>query len=155
MVMLELAPRQLQAQINNHVSELDKAIEIERLRLESKQLDNAMLVIHGAATVLALRGQGDQVVEIDRPTIEVIDDRSKAKFEGQTTKQLADYCNAKFGTKFKSGAEVVRMLKSAGFQDLIATTPRAVLQDYIPMENIDTALRVLTEGNRQKLIGER
>lgn len=49
MVMLELAPHQLKAQVDAHVSEVDKLLEIERLRYKTQELHGSMLTMQEAA----------------------------------------------------------------------------------------------------------
>lgn len=132
---------------------LDKMIEFEKLRLKNNELDHAMLTLHGAPTVLALRGMADQVIEVDKPTIDVIDNRHNVRFNGQTLPQIKDYIAKKYGIKFKFGADIRRKLEKAGRGDLIAQTPRTILADYIPDENLEEAYRILQSGSRQLLIG--
>jgi hypothetical protein len=141
-------------QQQDKLAELRMCNENLKMQLQWASVQDTRIAIHGLPVALMLEGKSDAVIEVDRPTIEVIDQNSKAIFKGQTTKQLADYCNKKMGTRYKSGAEVARKLKAAGRQDLIATTPRAVLQDYVPIENLHEAINVLAAGDRQKLVGE-
>jgi len=51
-------------------------------------------------------------------------------------------------------ADLKRALIQFGGQDLIAQTPRTVTGKYVPKEFLDEAYRLLTNGDRQKLIGE-
>lgn len=122
--------------------------------LQSKQLDNSMLTMHGAPVVLALRGMSDQVVETEKKTVEVIDEKTGAKFEGMTLKQLKDYLAQRYGNKYKSGADIKRYLERHKADGLIAQIPRRVLAEYIPAEFVDEAVKILTSGSRQRLIGE-
>lgn len=122
--------------------------------LSAKQLDNTMLTLHGAPTVLALRGCQDQIVEIEKPTIEVIDEKSGARFKGMSTTDVVKYVSKMHGFKYKSGADVKRYIESSGNGHLLAQTPRRILTDYIPEENIEEVIKLLTSGNRQLLLGE-
>ena len=122
--------------------------------LESKKVDNAMLTMHGAPVVLALRGMSNQVIEQEKRTTEVIDEKTGARFYGMTATQLKDLIAQKYGIKYKSGAEIIRYLESQDMGHLVAQTPRRVLSDYIPDEFVDEAVKVLTTGNRQMLLGE-
>ncbi len=135
-------------------SALEKQNAILEKELMLRQLDNTMLTLHGAPTVLALRGCQDQVIEVEKPTLEVIDQKSGARFKGMTTADMVKYISRKNGIKYKSGADVKRFLESSGNAHLLAQTPRRVLADYIPEENIEEAIKILTSGNRQLLLGE-
>jgi len=139
---------------NDRIRELELANE--NLRMQKAILDrqDTMLILHGAPTVLALMGRSDQVVETDRPTIEVIDEKHNVRFKGQTVTQVGDHLAKRFGIKFKSGADVKRRLERLGRGDLIAQTPRSILADYIPDENLAETYRILGAEDRQRLIGE-
>ena len=115
-----------------------------------------MLTLHGAATVLALRGQENQLVEVEKPVVEVIDKRhnQNIKFTGQTLTQIKDYLKDKYGVKFKSGNEIKLRLQKLGREDLIAQTPRSILSDYVPTQYLQEVYQLLTGGNRQMLLGE-
>ena len=139
---------------NDRIRELELANE--NLRMQKAILDrqDTMLILHGAPIVLALMGRSDQIVETDRPTIEVIDEKHNVRFKGQTVKQVAEHLASNCGIKIKSGAEVRRCLERAGRSDLIAQTPRSILADYIPDENLAETYRILGAEDRQRLIGE-
>jgi hypothetical protein len=127
---------------------LDKKIELLKLQ-------QSMLTMHGAPIVLALAGKEDQIVEVEKPTIEVIDNRYNVSFKGQTTAQLASYSNKMFGTKFKNGADLVKFLKAHGIDNVIAKTLRTVTQDYIPEDFEKQVLQAIKNNtNRQILLGE-
>ncbi|ELS01160.1 KilA-N domain-containing protein [Xenococcus sp. PCC 7305] len=146
------------------IDPIDKMIELEKLKKEtakytkeSKELDQAMLVMHGKETVLALRGCVDQVVEVEKPTIEVIDERHNLKYAGQTLKQIASYLNKTRGYSLKSGGHVERILEEAGEQGLIGTIPRTAPAKYVPEENLPEAVNAviaIVESKRQLLLGE-
>jgi hypothetical protein len=134
---------------------LDKQIKLGEQQLRLAELQNTMLTLHGAPTVLALAGKEDQVVEVEKPVIEVIDKRYNVKFKGQTTSQLAKYSNQMYGTKFKSGADLVKFLKAHGKEKVIANTLRTVTQDYIPEDFEKEVLQTIKNNTqRQILLGE-
>lgn len=130
--------------------------ELEALRLQVKlrELDNTMLVLHGKETVLALRGLSDQIVQSDRPILEVINPKTGQHFAGQTCKQVAEYIQKRTGKRLKSGAEVERFLRTVGRDDLIQYIERPAKQACIPKENLQEVYDLLTDGDRQRLIGE-
>jgi len=139
---------------NDRIRELELANENLRMQKEILDRQDTMLILHGAPTVLALMGRSDQVVETDRPTIEVIDEKHNIRFKGQTVKQIAEHLSNNYGMKIKNGAEVRKRLERAGRSDLIAQTPRSILADYIPDENLAETYRILGAEDRQRLIGE-
>jgi hypothetical protein len=124
-------------------------------KIEMLKLQQTMLAMHGAPIVLALAGKEDQIVEVEKPTIEVIDNRYNVRFKGQTTKQFARYSNKMFGTKFKDGGDLVRFLKARGKGNVVASTLRTVTQDYIPEDFEKEVLQTIKNNtNRQILLGE-
>jgi hypothetical protein len=134
----------------------DALIVNENLKLQLALLErtDSMAIMHGVPTTLLLMGRGDHIEEVEKPTIEVIDDRHNVKFSGQTLKQVADYLAKRTGKRFKSGAEIKRFLERSGNGHLIAQTPRTVVADYIPDENLQAVYRLLSGGDHQKLLGE-
>lgn len=137
--------------------------EIEKLKLQNevlekqlqlRQIDHTMLTLHGKETVLALRGMADQIVETEKPTIEIIDERHNVTFKGQTLVQIKEFAEKKHGIKFKSGAEIKRFLERKKAGDLIAQTPRTFLSDYVPEENLPAVYRLICSDSRQLLLGE-
>lgn len=142
-------------QQSERIRELELQNEVLDKQLSLRQLDHTMLTLHGAPTVLALRGMADQVVEVKTVVTEVIDEKTGAKFKGATLKQMADILKERFGIKFKSGAELERHLESLGRSDLIAQMKRPVLSPYIPEEFMDEAIKVIRRNvDRQMLLGE-
>ena len=124
-------------------------------KIKLMELQNAMLTMHGAPIVLALAGKEDQIVEVEKPTIEVIDKRYNVKFKGQTTAQLASYSNKMFGTEFKNGLDLVKFLAAHGKENVIAKTLRTVTQDYIPEDFEKEVLQTIKNNTqRQILLGE-
>jgi len=123
-------------------------------KLKVLELQNTMLTLHGASIVLTLEGKQDQIVEVEKKTIEVIDDRHNIKFRGQTLAQLKDHCNKTYGTKFKSGADLKRYLEAHGKGDVIAQTLRSITADYVPEESLGEVMKFLGGARQQKLLGE-
>lgn len=110
--------------------------------------------LHGVPMALVLLGRSNDVAEVEKPTIEVIDDKHKVTFKGQTLKQVAEYVQKRYGVRLKNGGSVAKILKSAEKDSLIAHIPRSVVQEYIPQEHLQEVYRLVTEGNRQMLLGE-
>lgn len=131
-----------------------QCVEAEKLRNRGRELDGSLVTLHGASVVLALRGVAGAIVEVEKPTIEVIKDN--VSFKGQTLSQVVEFVKKKHGIRnFKTGADLKRFLEGLGKDDLIAQAPRSVLQDYVPTENEEEVYRaILDNTNRQLLIGE-
>jgi len=161
--------------VQQHAPQVASEVEFMHLKIEltkvetqkeqaialSKQTDYAnnallssMATMYGAEATLALTGKSDQVVPVDRPTLEVLDESTRQKFEGQSLKQIADYLNKRYGIRVKSGAEVSRALIRADRADLIEKFGRRVDVEGVRKEDLDEVYRVLLSGDRQKLIGE-
>ena len=146
---------------NDRIRELElevelakQCVETERLRNRGRELDSSLVALHGAPVVLALRGVAGAIVEVEKPTIEVI--KENVKFKGQTLSQIVEFLKKKHGIRnFKSGADLKRFLEQLGKDDLIAQTPRSVLQDYVLADNEEEVYRaILDNTNRQLLLGE-
>lgn len=149
--------KQLIKEVVPQQSDRIRELELQNLVLDkqirSKELDHSMLILHGAPLVLALRGRDDQIVEVEKKVLEVIDERCGDKRKGMTTAQLNAYLKQKTGFSFKSGAELERYLQKAA-PELLDLVQRAVNQSFINEENIEQAIAVLARGSRQLLIGE-
>jgi hypothetical protein len=126
-----------------------------KLQLEIQSRQDARIALHGLATTLLLEGKSDAVVEIEKPTLEVIDQRNNTSYSGQTLTQIKDFLVKKHGIKFKTGADIKRVLERKGLGHLIAQTPRSVLSDYVPTENQQSVYDALVgTPSRQMLLGE-
>ena len=153
--LTELAPKQ-----NDRIRELELQLELTKAQTHQVELVNSMATLHGLPTTLSLLGRGDSIVEVEKPTIEVFDDRDgqQVKYVGQTCAQLKDYMKSRYGITFKSGADVKRVLEAIESQtgeSLLGSTPRKIITDYIPSEFSDKAIAYLRDAkNWQMLIGQ-
>lgn len=138
---------------SDRIRELELEREVEKMKYANNSLIGSLSAMHGAEVTLALLGKSNQVIETDRPIIETFDSSSK-KFEGQTTKQIADYLHKRYGIRVKSGAEVSRALIRADRADLIEKFQRPVTADGVKKEDLEAVYQILLDGDRQKLIGE-
>lgn len=137
--------------------------EIESLRLQNeildkqlklRELDNTMLLLHGKQVTLALRGYDQAIVEVEKPTLEVIDKRSGDRREGMTTKQLNEYLQQQTGNSFKSGSQVKQILEKEA-PELLDIVQRPINQDWVLKENVEKAIEVLKRRQpKQMLLGE-
>jgi hypothetical protein len=140
---------------------LEQMIRLEELRLKSEQYryDNTRLTMdlatmHGKEFALAAIGRSDQVVEVERPIIEVLDKSCGDKRQGMTAVQMNDYLKKKTGNGFKSGAALVRALEKLA-PELIDLIQRPVNQEFIHEDNIGAAFTILSRGEQKQLrIGE-
>lgn len=137
-----------------HIRELELVLQVEQTRLKLVERQDSMLTLHGSPVVLALAGKPDAIVEVEKATLEVIDNQHNISFKGQTLTQIKEYLEKRYGIRFKSGAEIKRRLERMGQEGLIAQTKRSVVSDYVPEENLDQIYRLLINGDRQMLLGE-
>jgi len=138
---------------SDRIRELELEREVEKMKYANNSLIGSLSAMHGAEVTLALLGKSNQVLETDRPILETFDSNAK-KFEGQTTKQIADYLHKRYGIRVKSGAEVSRALIRADRADLIEKFQRPVTADGVKKEDLEAVYQILLDGDRQKLIGE-
>ena len=153
--LAELVPKQ-----NDRLRELELANENMRLMLEWSTRQDNRIALHGLPIALMLEGKTDAVVEIEKPTIEVFDDRDghQVKYVGQTCAQLKDYMKSRYGITFKSGEDVKRVLEKIEAQtgeSLLGSAPRKVITSYVPLECSDKAIAHLRDvKNWQMLLGQ-
>ncbi|HEY9598191.1 MAG TPA: Rha family transcriptional regulator [Cyanophyceae cyanobacterium] len=144
---------------SERIRELELQVAIAQAHAEA--VKNERLLFERRATIYEFNGEaglltidGKKPVVIDQPTIEVIDDKHKAYFKGQTLKQVAEYVKKRYGIRIKDGGVVKKALKAADKDTLIAHIPRTVVGEYVPQEHLNEVYKILTEGSRQMLIGE-
>lgn len=148
----EVIPQQ-----NDRIRELELELQIAQLEKESREIDQAMITLHGKETVLALRGKEDQLIEVKVPTLEVIDNRCNKKYEGMSLVQLKDLLNKRYGFKIKTGKEIERLIEKAGARRLLSIVPRSITVSYVPNQHIEEAISLCRQKlmpARQLLLGE-
>jgi phage regulator Rha-like protein len=145
---------------NDRLRELELINENMRLEIQRMDRMSSMTALHGVPTTLCLMGRDNAIVEVEKSTIEVIDDRhnQQTKYSGQTCTQLKDYMKKRFGITFRSGADVQRVLEEIETKfgvSLLAELPRTVTTTYIPDEHTSKAIEYLRDvKNWQMLIGQ-
>jgi hypothetical protein len=139
---------------NDRIRELELELKVMELRSKESDRQDTRIGLHGLATTLLLEGRSDAVVEIDRPVLEVIDQRNNTSYKGQTLVQIKDFVLKKYGVKLKSGADVKRILEQKKLSGYISQTPRSVLSEYIPEEFCQDAIDAIIGKDRQMMIGE-
>ena len=145
---------------NDRLRELELVNENMRLEIQRMDRMSSMTALHGVPTTLCLMGRDNAIVEVEKPVIEVIDDRhnQQTKYSGQTCAQLKDYMKKRFGITFKSGADVQRVLEEIENKfgiSLLAELPRTVTTTYIPDEHTSKAIEYLRDvKNWQMLLGQ-
>jgi len=153
--LVELVPKQ-----NDRLRELELINENMRLEIQRMDRMSSMTALHGVPTTLCLMGRDNAIVEVEKPVIEVIDDRhnQQTKYSGQTCAQLKDYMKKRFGITFKSGADVQRILEEVEAKtgiSLLGSMPRSVPSFYVPEENSEKAIEYLRNPkNWQMLLGQ-
>ena len=140
-------------QLSENIESLRLALEIEKQRNKGRELDSAMITLHGVAAVLAVRGLSDQIVEIDRPVLEVIDERCGDRRRGMTLKQINDYLLKTTGDNFKNGSVLKKYLEQKA-PELIDQVQRPINQDWVHEDNINEVIKLLKNRPKQMLIGE-
>lgn len=147
-------------QQNDRIRELELANENMRLMLEWANRQDNRIALHGLPIALMLEGKSDAVVEVEKPTIEVFDDKDgqQVKYVGQTCAQLKEYMKSRYGINFKSGEDVKRVLEKIEAQtgeSLLGTTPRKIITSYVPSENSEKAIAYLRDVKSwQMLLGQ-
>lgn len=141
-----------QLELELAIAQANAATTSNQVKLVEKT--ESLANLHGVPMALVLLGRSDEVVEVEKPVIETIDDRHKVRFKGQTLPQVVEYLQKRHGIRLKNGGVAKKLLKSAEKDNLIAHIPRVVLQEYIPQEHLEDVYKVLTEGSRQMLLGE-
>ena len=138
-----------------HEKVLTRQLQIEKYRYNYLVFSSNLVKKHGKNLALTLLGKEDSVVEVEVPTIEIISEKDgfQATFEGQSLTQVKDYIYESIGIKFESEDDIKNFLVSKDAEHLIAQTPRRVISDYIPTENLEEVYDIL--GNfTEKLWGE-
>ena len=133
---------------------LDKQIELEKLRLANKEIDDSMLKIHGKETVLLLRGHADSIVTVEKVVTEVLDLKTNKTEKFLSSEQLTTSITKKTGQKVPSMKWVVESVKKIGRDDLITSVTRPVVSEYIKADSLDEVITLLFGQERQRLIGE-
>ena len=91
----------------------------------------------------------DEIVEVDRPVLEVLDRQSGDRRRGMSMTQLNAWLKKTTGQSFKGGAEVKRFLEQKA-PELIDIVQRPVNTDWVHEDNIDAVMRLLSEGRDHK-----
>ncbi|MFN5251296.1 MAG: hypothetical protein ACK5DE_09615 [Bacteroidota bacterium] len=133
---------------------LDQLIQLEQLRYDNTRLTMDLATMHGKEFALAAIGRGDQVVEVEKPIIEVLDKSCGDKRRGMTAVQMNSYLKQKTGNGFKSGADLVRALEKLA-PELVDLIQRPINQEFIHEDNLEAAFKILSRGEQKQLrIGE-
>jgi hypothetical protein len=146
---------------SDRLRELELINENMKLEIQRMGVISSMNSLHGLPTTLTLLGREGSMIEINKPTVEVIDNRhnQQTTYSGQTCAQLKDWMKTRYGIKFKSGEDVKRVLQEVESKfgvSLIAEIPRTITTAYIPDENSAKAIEYLKDArNWQMLIGEK
>jgi phage regulator Rha-like protein len=132
---------------HNRIKELE-------LELKIREIDHAMVTLHGKETVLALRGCRDQIVETKTVVTEVVNPVTSESVEILSAEQLKQVVKKRTGQKLSSLKWFVERLRAQGRDDLLVPVTRSQTAEYLPPNCIDEALDVVYGRERQRLIGE-
>lgn len=135
-------------------SETDKLILLEQLRLKNKEMDNTMLVMHGAPVVLALRGCADQLVKEEIVVTEVVNVAKNRTDRIVSADTLKKYARHRYGQKVNSMKEIVETLQELGRDDMLVPVERSNTNLYIKADYLNEALELVFGRKYQGLIGE-
>lgn len=138
--------------LERDIAQANAATTSNQLRVVERT--ESIVVMHGLPNALALLGRSNEIVEVEKPTLEVIEDKHKTHFKGQTLKQVAQFVAKRYGIRLKDGGSVKKILKLAEKDNLVAHVPRAVVSEYIPQEHLEEVYKILTDGSRQMMLGE-
>jgi hypothetical protein len=138
---------------NDRIRELELINENLRLKNNWGARQDNRIALHGLPVALLLEGKDDAIVEVEKPTVEIIDKRCNVTYKGQSLAQIAKFLNKRYGLSLKSGADVKRLLNAMGQGGLIGQAPRTLLGDYVPEENLAEVYQLLQSGNQQTLLG--
>lgn len=142
-------------QQNDRLRELELQNQILSQQLQIRQLDNAMLTMHGKETVLALRGMSDQIVREEIKTTEVVEPETGRATNILTAAQLKDAFQKRTGQRLKSMKQFTDKIRQAGRDDLLEPVRRSHVSEYVKPEHLDEAIAVFFDGDlRQLLLGE-
>jgi hypothetical protein len=158
-VMLELAPHKLKEQVDQHVTEADKLIELERLRLRVRELDNAALETHSSALVmhgsawLALQGVAVDLTVTIQAT-EVVEPATGRSTQILSADQLKRAVKERTGQNLKTMSEFTSAIKAAGRDDLLIPVTRHNTSEYVIPDKLDKAIAIVYKPKQQRLIGQ-
>jgi len=146
--------REAEVRIPQLESELDKYIKLEELRARNKELDNAMLQLHGREVVLALAGKSDVIVRDEVKVTEVINLSTGITQKFLSADQLKSEVHKRTGQKLKTLKTFTDSLRKAGRDDLLIPVTRPSTSEYIAPDRLDEAITIVYGKQRQTLIGE-
>ncbi len=146
-------------QQSERIRELEIQRDIAQANAEAMRHERALF--ERRASILEFNGEvalavidNREVAVVEKQVIESINIPQGTRYKGQTLPQIVDYVRKRYGLRLKNGGVIVKLLKAAEKENLIQKIPRKVDQDYIPEENLPQVYKLLTDGNRQMLIGE-
>lgn len=136
------------------IAELDKQVELLKLQLELRKLDNTMVTLHGAELVLALRGKQDQIVRIEQTVTEVVNPKTQTSERILTSEQLKQIIKQNTGQTIPSMKWFAEKLREKGRDDLLVPVTRHQTSEYVKPETLAEAIAVVFDQGRQLLLGE-
>ena len=139
---------------NDRLRELELELELAKTKERFFEKRKAVKDVQGDAVLALLDGNPDCVVEVETPTLEVINKECGSHFKGQSLAQLNKEIYNRFGVKFKSGKALKRWLEKNGYGYLLEKAQRPIDVDVIPSNNHEEVLKIIQNGKRQLLIGE-
>ncbi len=146
-------------QQGERIKELELMAEISRNNCQDSTnkrylLDkrSRIMDVHGLPTLAQLEGR--EVVEVEKPVIEVIDNISGQKAKVMNANDLKRYVHKLTGQKIKSKKQLVEAIKQQGRDDLLVAVRRQTVAEDVDADKINEAIALIFGNDRQLLIGE-
>lgn len=139
---------------SERIKELELTLQIEKERNQQRQLDHAMLVLHGKELVLTLRGKDDQIVRVETVVTEVVEPKTQATYKILTADQLKKEVKNRTGQKLESAKWFTDKLRKMGRDDLLTPVTRHVTGEYISPDNLEEAIKLVYEDSKQLVLGQ-
>ncbi len=139
-------------QQNERIRELELMAEISRNERYLLDKRSRIMDVHGLPTLAQLEGR--EVVEVEKPVIEVIDNISGQKAKVMNANDLKRYVHKLTGQKIKSKKQLVEAIKQQGRDDLLVAVRRQTVAEDVDADKINEAIALIFGNDRQLLIGE-
>jgi hypothetical protein len=148
-VMLELAPQQLAAQVQQHI---DKEIRLQELKLETAKLVGDLTTLHGKELAMTAIGAADQIVRVETVVTEVVNPATGRSDKILSSDQLKRVVADRTGQTLKTMKLFTDKLKADGRDDLLIPVTRHSTTEYVDPSKLDEAIDVVYAKERQTLI---
>lgn len=122
-----------------------------KLRLQLAEQTSTLVALHGESLGLAIAGFDGQVVEVRIATTEVLNPVTGYSDEFLSATQLSAEVKRRTGQNIKN-ADFIRKLKAANRDDLILPVTRNATCEYVQVEDLDDAIKVVFGTSKQGIL---